>query len=178
MKTLVISSGYFSPLCRHHCMYLEHSGELGNTHIVIVNTDRQVALKGSIPFFEEYDRLHIVQGLRCVDNAVLAIDKDRTVCETLRLLHAINNRYHERIIFTNGGDVTECAEKDVCEELGIELAYNVGGGKTGSSSNYIEKCAIEWIKRNQSKAWSLLCFPRSDNKANKIILMQPNDEKN
>ena len=156
MKTLVISSGYFNPFSRHHLSYLEGARELGDTHIVIVNNDAQVKLKGAIPFFNEYDRLELIQILRCVDNAVLSIDKDRTVCETIRLLRDINNGYHEHIIFANGGDVHTCAEGDLCSELGIFMHYNVGGGKTGSSSDYIERAAIEWVKKNPIKANSFL----------------------
>jgi cytidyltransferase-like protein len=155
MKTLVLSSGYFNPFSRHHLRYLEGAKELGDSHIVIVNNDFQVGLKGSIPFFNEYDRLELIQALRCVDNAVLSIDKSRTVCETIRLLVDINNNHHGRIIFANGGDVHSCAEDDLCGELGLEMIYNVGGGKSGSSSDYIERAAIEWVKRNQRKAETL-----------------------
>ena len=41
------------------------------------------------------DRLKIVRSLACVDAAIEACDKDRTVCETLRVIRPD--------IFTNGG---------------------------------------------------------------------------
>jgi hypothetical protein len=45
------------------------------------------------------------------------------------------------MIFANGGDRKEgdVAEEEVCNRLGIEMAYNVGGGKTRSSSELIKE---------------------------------------
>ena len=45
------------------------------------------------------------------------------------------------MIFGNGGDRKKgdvSSEEEVCQRLGIELQYNVGGGKTQSSSDLIE----------------------------------------
>ena len=51
---------------------------------MIVNSDYQRELKGSKPFQEEEERMIIVNSIKGVDKAVLSIDKDRTVCETIK----------------------------------------------------------------------------------------------
>jgi D-beta-D-heptose 7-phosphate kinase/D-beta-D-heptose 1-phosphate adenosyltransferase len=77
--------------------------------------------------FEE--RLVIMASLKGVANAFGVDDSDETVCEALRKL--------EPDMFGNGGDRTKenTPEQKVCEELGIEIVFNLGGGKIQSSSD-------------------------------------------
>jgi hypothetical protein len=45
------------------------------------------------------------------------------------------------MIFANGGDrnSNDIPEYSLCEKYGIQMAFNVGGGKTQSSSGLINK---------------------------------------
>ncbi len=124
---VVAASGYFNPLHKGHVEYLERAKTLGDTLIVIVNSDLQVSLKGSKEFMEEQERLMIVRSLRCVDMAILAVDKDPTVCESLKII-----RPH---IFAKGGDryTYEIPESKICRELGIAIVDGLGD-KVQSSS--------------------------------------------
>ncbi len=124
----VCTSGYFNPLHVGHILLLEEASKLGGKLTVIVNNDEQVKLKGSKPFMNEKERCAIIKALRCVDEVVLSIDTDKSVCKTLRMI--------EPNVFAKGGDSTNknVPEQDVCDELGIEIIYNVGGGKIQSSS--------------------------------------------
>jgi len=126
-QRIVCCSGYFDPLHVGHVEYLQKSKDLGTKLIVIVNNDEQAQMKKGKSFMSAHERLKLVRALRCVDAAVLAIDKDRTVCETLRIIHPD--------VFTNGGDQTNesIPEAAVCHELGIELTDGLGG-KIQSSS--------------------------------------------
>ena len=124
---IVAASGYFNPLHKGHVEYLERAKTLGDTLIVIVNSDLQLSLKGSKEFMEEQERLMIVRSLRCVDMAILAVDKDPTVCESLKII-----RPH---IFAKGGDryTYEIPESKICRELGIAIVDGLGD-KVQSSS--------------------------------------------
>lgn len=134
-RRVVCASGYFNPLHVGHVRYLEAARSLGLMLVVIVNTDYQVGLKGSVPFMREYDRLEIVSSLRCVDAAVLAADHDRSVSRTLERLRPD--------VFANGGDVRteqDCRELEVCRKLNIHIALGVGGHhKMRSSSELIRR---------------------------------------
>lgn len=139
MKRVVVS-GYFNPLHVGHLRFLKAASELGDNIgvvadnlIVIVNNDKQVALKGSTPFMNEDDRVRIIRSLQVVDWVVLSIDNDLSVCETLRSL--------KPDIFANGGDRTRdnIPEAKVCEELGIEMVFGVGGDKIESSSELLKR---------------------------------------
>ncbi|MBY0461541.1 MAG: adenylyltransferase/cytidyltransferase family protein, partial [Gemmataceae bacterium] len=52
-REVVVASGYFNCLHVGHLRYLEAAAGLGGPLVVIVNSDRQVALKGSVPFMAE-----------------------------------------------------------------------------------------------------------------------------
>ena len=133
MKKIVVVSGYFNPLHEGHLDYLEQAKQHGDELWVIVNSDLQRELKGSKEFMKESERLRIVQALRVVDFAILSKDKDRTVCESIALVASTNSS--SQVAFCNGGDQTNetIPEREVCEELGIELIDGLGD-KVQSSS--------------------------------------------
>ncbi len=143
---VVVVSGYFNPIHSGHLDYLESAKELGDYLIVIVNSAHQVSLKGSVPFMDESERLRIVRALRCVDKAVISIDQDATVCESIRKEYTRlqDDPLFVHISFANGGDRKEggVPEDSLECEIGLRMLYNVGGGKTQSSSNLIHKSKI------------------------------------
>ena len=142
MKKIVIVSGYFNPLHKGHIEYFEQAKQHGDELWVIVNSDLQRELKGSKEFMKEDERLQIVQALRVVDYAVIANDKDRTVCESIALLASstMSLAPYNQIAFCNGGDQTNetIPEREVCERLGIKLIDGLGD-KVQSSSWLLEK---------------------------------------
>lgn len=87
---------------------------------------------------KEEDRKEIIEGFRCVNSVFLTRhvpdDKDVSVCEMLRLLRPS--------VFANGGDRKDdnIPEYKLCEELGIEMVFNVGGEKIRSSSELVKEC--------------------------------------
>ena len=130
---IVAVSGYFNPLHYGHIKLFEAAKNLGEYLVVIVNNDEQVKLKGSTLFIDEKERMKIISALRVVDNVILSVDKDRTVCKTLELI--------KPDIFANGGDRTKnnIPETAICKKLGCKMVFNVGGGKIQSSSWLLKK---------------------------------------
>ena len=128
MKTVAVS-GYFDPLHVGHIDYLELAACLGDRLVVIINNDHQAQLKKGKSFMQESDRMRIIGSLRCVDEVCLSIDKDATVCETLRIL--------KPDIFAKGGDrfSSEVPEARLCWEIGIDMIDGLGM-KIRSSSEF------------------------------------------
>jgi cytidyltransferase-like protein len=136
---IIILSGYFNPLHKGHLECFSHAKSKGDLLFVIVNSDHQRALKGSMEFQKEGERLFIIQHIKEVDQAFLSIDQDRTVCKTLKMLHAqFGNEYH--LAFANGGDQNNDSipEAPICQGLGIELIDGLGD-KIQSSSWLLKK---------------------------------------
>ena len=136
---IVIVSGYFNPIHKGHLECFIRAKANGDLLFVIVNSDLQRALKGSKEFQKEDERLFIVKHIKEVDQSFLSIDKDRTVCSTLEMLHTQFGETYQ-LIFANGGDQSNNSIPEVptCQALGIELIDGLGE-KIQSSSWLLDK---------------------------------------
>ena len=138
---LGIISGYFNPIHSGHLDYIEGAKEICDFLYVIVNNDSQVKIKGSTPFMDQHERLRIVKSLKPVDRAMIALDEDATVVESIKWLHWKygTDYFVNQILFMNGGDRKSgnSPEEVVCKKIGVLTTYEVGGGKTQSSSKLI-----------------------------------------
>ena len=138
-KKAIIVSGYFNPIHKGHIEYFNNAKKLADELFVIVNSDYQRLLKGSKKFQYEDERMIIVSNIKAVDKVILSIDKDRTVCKTLKLIF---NKYETEyeLFFANGGDQNNdtIPERSICEKVGITLVDGLGD-KVQSSSWLLEK---------------------------------------
>jgi len=135
-KTLVIASGYFNPVHKGHIEYLTRSKELGDKLFVIVNNDKQREMKGSKEFMNEDERKLVIESLKPVDWAVVAIETNtRLVDKSIKMIYELYKDEFDNFIFSNGGDQTEqtIAEGDICQKLGIKMVFGLGD-KIQSSS--------------------------------------------
>ena len=138
-KKAIIVSGYFNPIHKGHLEYFQNAKKLADVLFVIVNNDHQRALKQSKEFQLELERMAIVSSLRVVDEAILSIDTDRTVCATIA---SIANTYSQDydLAFANGGDQNNntIPERPICEKMDIALLDGLGD-KIQSSSWLLKK---------------------------------------
>ena len=83
-----------------------------------------------MPFEERAFIAGSIKGVVVVSNVD---DSDGTVCAGLKRF--------KPDYFANGGDRyrTNTPEMEVCEELGITMLWNVGGGKIQSSSDLVSR---------------------------------------
>jgi D-beta-D-heptose 7-phosphate kinase/D-beta-D-heptose 1-phosphate adenosyltransferase len=138
-RKAIIVSGYFNPVHKGHLEYFHNAKSKADELFVIINSDFQRELKGSKEFQDEDERVIIISNFGIVDRTILSIDKDRTVCETIRKIAADYGSDYE-ISFANGGDQNNdtIPEKPICEELGIKLIDGLGD-KIQSSSWLLKK---------------------------------------
>ena len=139
MKKAIIVSGYFNPIHKGHIEYFNNAKAMADELFVIVNNDFQRELKGSKKFQEEEERLIIVGNIKAVDKVFLSIDKDRTVCETIKKIATDFGAIYE-LGFANGGDQNNetIPEQPICEEMKISLIDGLGD-KIQSSSWLLKK---------------------------------------
>ena len=146
-KIIVAVSGFFNPIHKGHIKLFKEAKKLGDKLVVIINSDYQVKIKGSIPFMNEKERVEIIKSFQHVDEVVISIDRDKTVRDTLALVSPD--------IFANGGDrknIKEIPETEVCKRLKIKQVFNVGGGKIQSSSWLIDNI-LPTILPRLTKEW-------------------------
>ena len=132
-KTIAVSGG-FDPLHVGHVRMIQAASKIGDV-VVILNSDDWLVRKKGYSFMPWEERAEVIRALYGVVNVVPVHDSDDTVCETLRHLKEDMNLDY----FANGGDRkdTNIPEMDLCKSMGIELMWNVGGGKIQSSSKLV-----------------------------------------
>ena len=135
----MIVSGYFNPIHKGHIEYFNNAKALADELFVIVNNDHQRELKGSKEFQKEQERVFIVSNIKAVDQCVLSIDEDRTVCRTIEKIALDFNAEYE-LSFANGGDQNNntIPERLICDQMGIDLVDSLGD-KIQSSSWLLKK---------------------------------------
>jgi cytidyltransferase-like protein len=138
-KKAIIVSGYFNPIHKGHLEYFNNAKGLADELFVIVNSDVQRALKGSKEFQKEEERLFIVQNIKAVDKAIIAVDTDRTVCASIQAIFETYGQEYE-LGFANGGDQDNHSipEAPFCTQLKIQLIDGLGD-KIQSSSWLLNK---------------------------------------
>ena len=145
MKTIVITSWYFNPIHPGHIECLELCKDLWDELRVIVNNDNQAKLKTwkDTVFQDESFRLKIVSSLRVVDNVMLSVDQDGSVCESIKeITKKIREKYWDDTIlyFWKGWDrfSWNIPEVQVCKDLWIEIKDGLWA-KTHNSRDYRAK---------------------------------------
>ena len=143
-EKIVVVSGGFDPIHIGHLRMMQEAAEHGKLTVVI-NSDAWLKRKKGYVFMPWEERAELISALSCVDKVIEAKDDDRTVCETLKELRPD--------IFANGGDrgANTTPEAKLCEELGIELMWNIGGGKVRSSSKLVREISIKKSKLDRKK---------------------------
>ena len=126
----VCVSGGFDPVHIGHLRMLQEAATFGKV-IVIVNSDDWLMRKKGYIFMPFEERCEILCGFAAVNETIAVDDTDGTVCEALRRIRPT--------YFANGGDrkINNTPEMELCENLGIGLLWNTGGGKIQSSTDLV-----------------------------------------
>jgi len=133
---VVLVSGYFDPIHRGHIYHLKEAKMLGDKLVALIHRDECCVRKKGYVFMPLEDRLEVLKAIKYVDEVLICSEEcDLTAAQILKEL--------KPAIFAKGGDrIPENMPREelkVCEELGIKIVYNVGGGKVQSSSWLVDK---------------------------------------
>tara|TARA_R110002020_G_scaffold373590_2_gene585103 strand:+ start:1130 stop:1654 length:525 start_codon:yes stop_codon:yes gene_type:complete len=131
----VCVSGGFDPVHIGHLRMIQEAAQFGNV-IVIVNSDEWLMRKKGYIFMPFKERCEILRGFAAVYDTAAVDDSDGTVCEALERL--------KPTYFANGGDrkTDNTPEMNICETIGTQLLWGIGGGKIQSSSTLVEDSGI------------------------------------
>ncbi len=142
-KKIVIVSGGFDPIHIGNIRYFKEAKALGNYLVVFLNSNDFLVKKKEYIFMPFEERKEIIESIKYVDYVISCLDQDNSVCKTLEKFREEFKDWH--LIFANGGDrnANNNTEKEICNELNIEMVYNVGGEKIQSSSELVKNRGIK-----------------------------------
>lgn len=131
-RPTVMVSGGFDPVHAGHIRMIRSAAQYGDV-IVIANSDDWLFRKKGFVFMEYERRIEILNAIKGVILVDSVDDTDGTVCEAIRRL--------KPTYFANGGDRgrQNTPEQTVCEEIGVELLWGVGGDEKLQSSSELAK---------------------------------------
>ena len=130
MRKRIMVSGGFDPIHIGHVRMILDAAKHGDV-VVVANSDDWLMRKKGYIFMPWDERAEILRSIRGVTEVEHVDDSDNSVCEAISRC--------KPDAFANGGDRkgNNTPEVALCNELGIELIWNVGGGKIQSSSDLV-----------------------------------------
>lgn len=137
MSTYYIVSGGFDPLHEGHIEMIKASAENSDGVILLLNSDDWLCRKKGKNFMSFKTRASVCGYLKNVIDVIAFDDSDNSASDGIR--KAREKYPNDVLIFANGGDRTKSniPEGPVCEELGVVLAFGVGGENKANSSSWI-----------------------------------------
>lgn len=143
MAKKVCLSGFFDPIHPGHIRYIQEASKLGDVWIIL-NTDDQLMMKKGYVFMPFEDRKEVLQSIKGVIGVLDCIDTDYTSAKTIELMRPD--------MFLKGGDrlLENIPEREVCERLGIEMVFGVGGYDKPQSSSWLVEKFIYKLKQDQT----------------------------
>jgi len=133
-RPTVLVSGGFDPVHVGHIRLILDAATFGDV-IVVANSDQWLYRKKGFVFMTFEQRKEILNSIKGVVLVDSVDDTDGTVCEAISRL--------KPTYFANGGDrgKANTPEITVCESLGIEMLWGVGGDNKAESSSELVKRA-------------------------------------
>lgn len=138
-RPIIAVSGGFDPVHIGHVRMIQDASRYGDV-MVIINSDDWLMRKKGYVFMPWEERAEIMGNIKGVKIVTQVDDSDGTVCEALRR--------HRPDAFANGGDrkTQNTPEMDVCEELGIQMMWAIGGNDKPQSSSWL----VDKLKENKN----------------------------
>lgn len=143
IKPTIMVSGGFDPVHAGHIRMIRAAAEYGDV-IVIANSDSWLHEKKGFVFMDFNQRAEILNSIKGVILVDSVDDSDGTVCEAIIRL--------KPTFFANGGDrgKKNTPEQDVCEEIGVELLWGIGGDEKVAASSELVKKVVDVLGSERS----------------------------
>ena len=130
MKKKIMVSGGFDPPHVGHIRMFQDAADWGDV-VVAINSDEWLMRKKGYVFMPWEERAEIIRELQSVDQVVSFNDNDDTASQAIKV--------HRPDAFANGGDRKKknTPEMDLCDKLGIQMLWGIGGKDKPQSSSWL-----------------------------------------
>ena len=129
-RPLIAVSGGFDPVHIGHIRMIADASRYGDV-LVIINSDDWLMRKKGYVFMPFEERVEVMGNIKGVQYVTKVDDSDGSVCEALSRM--------KPDVFANGGDRKKhnTPEMDLCDHIGIEMMWCVGGSNKPQSSSWL-----------------------------------------
>ena len=139
----VLITGGFDPLHSGHLNAFNKCAAIGKL-IVAPNSDNWLIKKKGAFLLPLEERVNLIQNLVCTYDVIQDWDdSDGSACDAIKIFHSKYGSSTNVLAMANGGDRDptnyNSAEFELCQSLGILTIFGAGGGKTASSSTFIQQ---------------------------------------
>ena len=130
MKKRIMVSGGFDPPHIGHIRMFQDAAKWGDV-VVAINSDDWLMRKKGYVFMPWTERAEIIRELTSVEQVVSFNDNDDTANQAIKV--------HRPDAFANGGDRKKknTPEMDLCDKLGIQMLWGIGGKDKPQSSSWL-----------------------------------------
>ena len=136
---IYLTSGGFDPMHVGHLRCIQETVKLASQEknaiaVIIVNGDGFLLRKKGYAFMPLQERMEIIAGIKGVDDVTTWDDGTSTVIGAIETLAPD--------YFTKGGDRTDASnvpEFEICQKIGCQILFGIGGKKIQSSSDLVQK---------------------------------------
>ena len=136
MKKIILVSGGFDPPHVGHIRMFKEASEWGRV-VVAINSDEWLMRKKGYVFMPWEERAELIGAFASVEVVSSFDDSDNTACDAIRKFRPD--------AFANGGDRKKdnTPEMELCDELGIQMLWGIGGKDKPQSSSWLVNKMME-----------------------------------
>jgi len=169
VSTVVIITGGFDPLHGGHIDYIRSAAKLGKYLCIGLNSDEWLTRKKGQAFMSWGERAKILRNMKGISHVFEFNDDDNTsndaIEQVVDFFYDATSTEEHRYIFANGGDRNENNIPETAPDwVEVEFVYNVGGGKTNSSSSIL----FEWKSPKTIRPWGYYRVLHTDGNETKV----------
>ena len=134
-RMIMVSGGFDPPHIGHVRMFKE-AAQWGSV-VVAINSDDWLMRKKGYVFMPWKERAEILREFTSVHVVIAFDDSDNTACTAISKM--------KPDAFANGGDRKKenTPEMDLCDELGIQMLWGIGGQNKPQSSSWLVNKFLE-----------------------------------
>jgi len=145
LKPIVLTTWWFDPIHSGHVEHFNFAKQYWELFVWLNSDDWLINKKGK-NFMSRKERSYIIENLSSVDFVFGFDDNDWSACKAILKIYEFFGEERD-IIFVKWGDRTKdnIPEVWICEDLGIEIIYDVWPSWKVQSSSELLKKRKEWI---------------------------------